>query len=147
MYLWLIMCICSQIIPLNILNITPQLINHVLSNFKWNGWFNGFVDKDCFWIFSTKFNNSSIVCCWTSNEVNGRLWIICAFVWHNLQANPFVYVNATYGLFGYLPWCPYYAFCATLPCWYWFVYTFIRVTNSLALLCCWIMVCTLILLQ
>jgi len=142
----LILWIHYQIIPLKFLNRTPQFINHLLSNFRWNGWFNGFIVKELLWVFWTKFHNSSFICYWVSNEMNRQLWIICAFVWHNLQASLFVCDSATYGLFGCLPWCPYYAFCATLFFWSWFTYTFIHITNPLTLLCCWFMVCMLILL-
>lgn len=36
--LWLIKWICYQIIPLNILNITPWFINHLTLYFRWSEW-------------------------------------------------------------------------------------------------------------
>jgi hypothetical protein len=90
------MWVSFWIIPFSILNETPQFINHLLSNLKWNEW---------------------------------TILIICAFVWHNLQANPFVYVGITCELFDCPLLSPCYALCATFPWWFWFTYMFFGTFN------------------
>jgi len=107
LYLWLNMWVAYWIIHFNILNGTPQFINHLLSNLKWNEW---------------------------------TILIVCAFVWHNLQANPFVCVGITCELFDCPLLGPCYAFCATFPWW------FFGTVDPLTLFCNWFMGCTLILM-
>jgi hypothetical protein len=113
LYLWLNMWVSCWIIPFSILNETPQFINHLLLNLKWNEW---------------------------------TILIVCAFIWHNLQANPFVCVGITCGLFNCPLSCPCYALCATFFWYFWFTYMFFGTVNPLTLFYSWFMGCTLILL-